>query len=100
MLRAPGPTTVFLRVNPDPADTSCDERHERLDSLPGVVAPAGQAGPTMPALAMQAAAMASTEALVATLLNGAATPRAAALARSLASLSVLDPATELARLGG
>ena len=55
----------------------------------------------MPALAMEAAAMASGEALVAALLEGMGpTTAAALLARALASLSVLDPTAELARLRG
>ena len=58
----------------------------------------GDAAPTMPALSMEAAALASGQTLVAALMGGMAAPDAASLARSLASLSVLDPAAELARL--
>ena len=57
----------------------------------------GEAGPTLPALAMEAAALATGETLVAALMEGMSSG-AAPLARSLASLSVLDPAVELARL--
>ena len=75
-----------------------------LYAFAGLAMPAGaasgtvEAGPTMPALAMEAAAMATSQALVATLLEGMRGPGAAGLAASLASLSVLDPAAELARL--
>jgi hypothetical protein len=55
------------------------------------------AGPS-PALAMEAAALASGQTLVAALLGGGSAASPASLAQSLASLSVLDPASELARL--
>jgi hypothetical protein len=74
-----------------------------LHALFGQAMPTGaqataEAGPTTPALAMEAAALAAGEALVATLMGSMTGPAAASLARSLASLSVLDPAAELARL--
>jgi len=64
----------------------------------GAVAPTTAAGAATPALAMEAAAMAGDGALVATLLGGMPSTRTASLARSLASLSVLDPTAELARI--
>lgn len=68
-------------------------------SMPaGATHATGDAGPTMPALAMEAAALASGQTLVAALMGGMASSNAASLAGSLASLSVLDPAAELARL--
>jgi len=65
---------------------------------PGAAAPTGEAGATMPALAMEAAALATGQTLVAALMDGMVSTSAASLAQSLASLSVLDPAAELARL--
>jgi hypothetical protein len=67
-------------------------------AMPAGARARGEAGPTMPALALEAASMAGSEALVAAMLNGMATPSATSLARSIASLSILDPAVELARL--
>ena len=66
---------------------------------PGAAGASGEAGATMPALAMEAAALATGQTLVAALMDGMTSGgSAASLAQSLASLSVLDPAAELARL--
>jgi hypothetical protein len=74
-------------------------------AMPTGAATAADGTASMPALAMEAAAIASNQGLVATLLAGTGAPSGAAasmasLAGSLASLSVLDPAVELARLTG